>query len=962
MKLYTRKRVSVLLVTTILLMCSLSTARAGAGDSYGSTNIIYENTEREYVTSGAILEKITRFTTDGWLKINILRVDLSNPNVKLDALTNESSLRKLTSTQTLAESRKAVAAINGGFFSWTDESGIANPVGFTIESGKITSADLEFNRYGETMANFSVSKMREALYNYWRTWITLIAPTGKTLEVVKYNKNRPNKEFQDAIILDRRWGEKSIGTDTSTGTPDTLEMVVDNGIVVEIREGQPAVQIPENGFVVVTRQKSADFIRANFKVGDEVSFDITSKPDWNEVETSITGSSMLVRDGKIPDKFSYSLDENSSRQPRTAIGSTKDGKQVFLVTVDGRQNSSIGMTVRELAQFMMSLGAYNAINFDGGGSTTMVARRLGDTRLSLINTPSDGSQRKITSAMGVFSIAPPSKLEGLVIDVSENNVFVNTSREYSVKGYDKYFNPVSVSPDQVQWRVEGIEGTFEGNIFRPTSVGSGKIIATVGDVSAEVEVNSLSSPVQLILSSKSLKLSPGETVRLKVTGKNKNGYYATINPDDVSWAVNGNIGKFEKGTFIASGKGTGYIDAFIGDTHAYCGVSVADETTTIADSFETANGTFTSYPSSVTGSYEISKEQKHSGNASGKLSYDFTKDIENTRAAYLQFGNGGISLSKNTVEIGVWVYNSHASSNWLRAEIYDSSGNKHLVDFSKGMDWTGWKYVTLSTFGINSPAKLTKIYLAQVNPVAESGFIYLDDLTFVTSSYADVDMSKVPKDTVPKDADNKSVSFAEGPESFRFSVFGQTSDPGNMLENLLLRKFVANTNSYLDAAAIVGNGTHTVSKSIKKPVVASTNTGYKSYDLKNSRFIQLDMSKNGLRASDKSQWQWFLRQLDEFKGKNLFIFLASSPETFSDSLEAKLFQDKLTEYRQKTGKNIWVFYKGDTNSSYMERGIKYLTTAGYNFSGLNPKTAADAKYIEVTVMGSSVTFEFKPLI
>jgi len=309
----------------------------------------------------------------------------------------------------------------------------------------------------------------------------------------------------------------------------------------------------------------------------------------------------------------------------------------------------------------------------------------------------------------------------------------------------------------------------------------------------------------------------------------------------------------------------------------------------------------------------------------------------------------------------VWVYNSHANSNWLRAEIYDSNGNKHLVDFAKGMDWTGWKYVKLSTAGINSPAKLTKIYLAQVNPVAESGFIYLDDLTLTTSSYADIDMSKMPKDTVPQDADNRSVSFTAGPESFRFSVFGQTSEPKNMLENLLLKKFVSNTNNYLDAAAIVGSGTHAVSKSIKKPVVASTNTGYKSYDMKNSRFIQLDMSKNGLRASDKSQWQWFLRQLDEFKGKNLFIFMASSPASFSDSLEAKLFQDILTEYRQKTGKNIWVFYKSDTNSSYMERGIKYLTTAGYNISGLNPKTAVDAKYIEVTVMGNSVTFEFKPL-
>ena len=956
MKSYIRKSVSVLLITAVLLLCTFSIAGA-------APRVIHETVKREIITSGAILERITRFTDDGWLSINVLRVDLSNPNVKIDTISHADSIRKLTSTMDLAKSRGAVAAINGGFFNWTNESGLANPIGPIVESGNIISADSDYNRYSETMASFAISSMNQALFNYWRNKITLIAPTGNTIEVARYNKNKPNAEYQNPIILDRRWGEKSVGTDTPTGTPDTLEMVVVNGVVTEIREGKPAITIPENGYVVVTRLSSADFIRKNFQVGDEVSFEITTTPDWKEIQTSIPGGAMLLKDGKIPDKFTHIPEgSTSTRNPRTAIGSSKDGKQVFFVTVDGRLNSSIGMTMTELAQFMQEIGAYNAVNLDGGGSTTMVARSLGNTGLSMVNTPSDGSVRKVTSAVGVFSIAPPSKLDGLVIETSENNVFVNTSRQYSVKGYDRYFNPVTIDPSQVKWSVSGIEGSFEGNVFRPTSVGSGKIIATVGDVSAEIEVNSLSAPVQLSFDRSSLKLSPGETARLKVTGKNKNGYYATINPDDVKWAVNGNIGKFEKGTFTASGQGTGYIDGYIGNTHAYCAVSVASRTSTITDKFEAENGTFTSYPSSVTGSYAISKEEKHSGNTSGKLTYDFTKEVDVTRAAYMQFKNGGVTLAKNTTEIGIWIYNSHQNSNWLRAEIYDAKGNKQLVDFTRSMDWTGWKYVTASTANIAFPAKLTRIYLAQVNPVAEKGYIYMDDLTLVTSSYPETDMSKIPKNTVPVDEANKSVTYTPGSGAFRFSVFGQSSEPKNMLENLLAGRFVEKTNSRADLAAIVGSSKHAITGSIKKPIAASTNTGYKSYDKSDSRFIQLDMSKGGLRATDKSQWHWFLQQLNGFQGKNVFIFLANSPKSFGDSLEAGLFQDILTEYKQKTGKNIWVFYKSDENSCYMERGIKYLTTAGYNIPGLDPKNAAEqAKYIEVTVNGSTVTFEFKPL-
>ena len=108
---------------------------------------------------------------------------------------------------------------------------------------------------------------------------------------------------------------------------------------------------------------------------------------------------MLVKDGaksltweveRAPKSFA------ESRHPRTAVAKLKDGRVLF-VTVDGRQPGvSVGMTLAELADYLLTLGAVDAINLDGGGSTTMVL----DGRV--VNTPSDpNGERKVGDAIVV---------------------------------------------------------------------------------------------------------------------------------------------------------------------------------------------------------------------------------------------------------------------------------------------------------------------------------------------------------------------------------------------------------------------------------------------------------------------------------------------------------------------------------------------------------------------------------
>ena len=90
---------------------------------------------------------------------------------------------------------------------------------------------------------------------------------------------------------------------------DIIEMVVENGIVKEIRQSLPATEIPINGYVVITRKAYGHQILDNFKVGEPVAFDITTTPDWKELKMAVTGGAMLVVDGVIPESFRIRLTE-----------------------------------------------------------------------------------------------------------------------------------------------------------------------------------------------------------------------------------------------------------------------------------------------------------------------------------------------------------------------------------------------------------------------------------------------------------------------------------------------------------------------------------------------------------------------------------------------------------------------------------------------------------------------------
>ena len=177
------------------------------------------------------------------------------------------------------------------------------------------------------------------------------------------NINQPRMLSTHTIVYTSDWGE------FSPPCPKYgKQIVISNGKLVRASYGSN--QIPKDGFVVVGSQKNIDTI-INAK---RFKLDIKINPEWQDVNHIISGGPYLVKNGDIyVDMTAQKLGSVGGRNPRTAIGYTKDNNLIML-TADGREGASIGLTLNELANLMKELGCVNAMNLDGGGSTVMYVK------------------------------------------------------------------------------------------------------------------------------------------------------------------------------------------------------------------------------------------------------------------------------------------------------------------------------------------------------------------------------------------------------------------------------------------------------------------------------------------------------------------------------------------------------------------------------------------------------------
>jgi exopolysaccharide biosynthesis protein len=325
--------------------------------------------------------------TDRWT-IHVLILDPSRVRLELGLAMDEGV--GVETVSSLAARHGALAAVNGGYFR---TAGLfrGEPAGLRVFAGKVLSEPSR-KRPGLAVTNLG-GRVRLAVVGLdFRA--TVLGADGKEHAIAGVNRPRG----KDEMIL---FTPEFHGT-TLTG-PDGAEAVVIGGLVVSLHDGQGSRPIPADGCVLSATGESREWLLRNLRPGWRVDVmtraELAPAAAW-EPDFIVGGGPFLVRDGRpafASDPGGYDRGFSLDRHPRTAAGVRADGTLV-LAAIDGRQPAtSVGMTIPELEALMIELGCVEALNLDGGGSTTMVIRG------KVVNSPSDPTgERPVSDALLVF--------------------------------------------------------------------------------------------------------------------------------------------------------------------------------------------------------------------------------------------------------------------------------------------------------------------------------------------------------------------------------------------------------------------------------------------------------------------------------------------------------------------------------------------------------------------------------
>jgi hypothetical protein len=347
------------------------------------------DTVRNETIAPGVVHRYIRSSAGPWA-IHALDVDLSRcySAIAVKGARGAAGRRKTSDLlRDLAATREVIGGVNADFFTLAGFQGI--PTGALISRGEVVVGP----GAQPVLAIDSAGMPRLAVLHVAGS----ASHRGEARPVAGWNRTIANA----LNVYDGRWGA---ALDTASGIVEvTIEGA--SGRVTRIDTTVAGARIPDGGRVIVAGRTAASPLKrwlTDMQVGDTVRISLALAP-FHPME-AVGGRPMLARDSLIAGEVETEGQASfRNRNPRTAAGISSGGKRLILAVVDGRQKSySDGMTLRELATLMLALGARDAINLDGGGSSALVFRDPATKAFRVANHPSDATgERAVGDALAV---------------------------------------------------------------------------------------------------------------------------------------------------------------------------------------------------------------------------------------------------------------------------------------------------------------------------------------------------------------------------------------------------------------------------------------------------------------------------------------------------------------------------------------------------------------------------------
>ncbi|HSP17751.1 MAG TPA: phosphodiester glycosidase family protein [Thermoanaerobaculia bacterium] len=694
------------------------------------------------VAPGVVHERGTMTTTTaGRQAVYIARADLSQPVLRIEASISNDRIVGLEPTTQQAnrknrEGHRAVAAINGDFFDPNQA-----PFGIHIQDGELIA-------YGpKPRPSFGVTADRKVLIEPAGITGSVCRPDGVCAPIARVNQARTLGEGAGELVLyTNRFGDNT-GTDDS-GTEVLLGNVSlplpthgsFDGIVRRVRTHGGSMPLGAADVVLSGAGTGAKFLDL-LPDGARLAITFSTTQGWDTVIQAVSGPTMLVRAGAAAiDPYSHGYADVT--HPRSGVGITAKG-EVLLFAIDGRQPGySMGVTLDELAELMVSQGVVNGISLDSGGSTTLGVRLPGTDGLTMVNRGSDGFERAVGNSLVLYSTAPTGPLAMLAIRPETATVLSGSHIDYTALGEDASYNPVRL-PHAPRW--ESTVGSIDVyGRFIAGGQGDGMVKAFVDQATGSTGVSVVPTLASLEIAPDPVIVMSGATQSFTLTGHDAQGRSVAIDPAAAEWRASPVLGKMTGGQLKASSGGRGVVAAAVGVTTASARVEIG-KPPVIVDDFEDANDKKISATHAAANlSRAVRGDPVRRGTSSLRLTYDM-RNQTGISAAGVKW-EPARPIESRPLRIGVWVWGD-GSRHDLRGNYRDRTGALKIVNFTStpgplltsctrrhgGIDWIGWKYIDfLVPRDAVPPLKWERIYIVESNDRCDNASsIYLDDLRAV---------------------------------------------------------------------------------------------------------------------------------------------------------------------------------------------------------------------------------------
>jgi exopolysaccharide biosynthesis protein len=693
--------------------------------------------------------------------VQAIVADLDNPYVTLNVMTGQTGqITQRENVTLMSRNTGAVAGVNGDFFNISAEGA---PLGPQIASGKLMASPTTLL---QGMYAFGITKDRRPMIEMFTFQGLVMAVNGQSYPISGVNRtygwfDGVHSHGNAIHLYTSDWGSVSRANDGATTPTEVLVVGTDSaftgGVVAEIAlNGTLNKKAPENGYILRAAGRGAAFVAANLKIGDVIATPTSLLPlntnlalSGNDFSMLLGGHTILVSEGQAA-AFSRDVTgiQGTSATSRTGVGYTQDGRYVYMVTAD-HAGDSVGPTLAQFQQILLQMGLWRALNLDGGGSTTMVSRPLGEFQAQLSNVPKDGAQRKVVNGLGVYTLAPAGELQGLIVS-GPSFLWKGERAQYAVKAFDTFYNPLDPLGLGTQFSAVGEHVMMQPNGEAIAQfAGVSEITAAAGDrkPSLQVEVADRASIARLDLvpSKPPSEWKIGDQIRLQAKATLQDGREFSIPTDLLQWELFGVRGVFQAGTFRYEGfvQEPGVVTP---STTAAMLVARYDRFSTrlviptpprvwITD-FQQVPWLITSeaFPNAAQAAVSLTSGMTGKSNdLSLSLSYDFRSgDGVTDFAAYAKLnGSAGIEVPKNKPSALQLDVMGDGQGGWLRVEFTDPSGAFIRKTIAERIDWQGLRTIDVSLNDIN-PSSLKRIYIVSKKPIA--GVIGVDNMSWVYPS------------------------------------------------------------------------------------------------------------------------------------------------------------------------------------------------------------------------------------